>query len=137
MSRVTGAGGGPNVAETVLSAMRKTNDLFSSQVVGKQEINALDRVYTRDARILPPGTGMIEGREQVKEFWRQAITALRLKGAKLAIVEAEALGDRVFEIGRAELLVGSGDTVAVKYVVQWKQEDGDWRWHVDIWNMNQ
>jgi len=43
----------------------------------------------------------------------------------------------IFEIGRAELLVGSGDTVSVKYVVQRKQEGGDWKRHVDIWDANQ
>jgi len=24
----------------------------------------------------------------------------------------------------------------VKYVVYWRQEDGRWKWHVDIWNPN-
>lgn len=43
----------------------------------------------------------------------------------------------MIEIGRAELLGGSGQTVAPKDVVQWKQEDGDWKWHVDIWNGNE
>ena len=126
-----------NVPETVLAAMQKTNDLFSSHVVAKQNVNELDRVYTRTARVLPPGAGMVEGREQVKAFWQGAIKALQLKNAKLTTVDAEALGDRVFEIGRAELFVASGDMVAVKYVVQWKQEDGDWKWHVDIWNTDQ
>jgi len=126
-----------NVPETVRAAMRTTNDLFNSQVIGKQDVNELDRVYTRNARILPPGAAMIEGREQVKAFWQGAIKALGLKSAKLTTVDAEALGDRVFEIGRADLLVGSVDTVTVKYVVQWKQEEGDWKWHVDIWNANQ
>ena len=126
-----------SVSETVLAAMRKTNDLFNSHVVGRQDVNELDRVYTRDARVLPPGAAMVEGRERVKVFWQGAIKALGLKSAKLTTVDAEALGDRVFEIGRAELLVGSGDTVTVKYVVQWKQGDGDWKWHVDIWNANQ
>jgi ketosteroid isomerase-like protein len=126
-----------NVPETVAAAMQKTNDLFNAQVVGRQNLNELDRVYTRDARVLPPGAALVAGREQIKAFWQGAIKALGLKSAKLTTVDAEALGDRVFEIGRAELLVGSGDTVTVKYVVQWKQEDGDWKWHVDIWNANQ
>ena len=126
-----------NVPETVLAAMQRTNALFNSYVVGKQEINELDRVYTRNAHVLPPGGGMVKGREQVKTFWQGAIKALGLKSAKLTTVDAEATGDRVFEIGLAELVVGSGDTVAVKYVVQWKQEDGEWKWHVDIWNTNQ
>jgi ketosteroid isomerase-like protein len=126
-----------SVPETVLAAMQQTNELFNSEVVGKHDFNRLDRVYTRNARVLPPGTGIVEGREQVKAFWQGAIVGLGLKSAQLTTVDAEAVGDRVFEIGRAELLVGGGDKVVVKYVVQWKQEDGHWKWHVDIWNMNQ
>ena len=80
---------------------------------------------------------MLQGREQAKGFWREAIKALGLKSAKLTTVEAEAVGDAVVEIGRADLLVGSGQTVTVKYVVHWKQEDGDRKWHADIWNANE
>jgi ketosteroid isomerase-like protein len=32
--------------------------------------------------------------------------------------------------------VGSGEEASAKYVVVWKQEDGRWRWDVDIWNMD-
>ena len=32
--------------------------------------------------------------------------------------------------------MGSGQTVTVKYVVHSKQEDGGWKWRVDIWNTN-
>jgi len=38
------------------------------------------------------------------------------------------------EVGRAVLTLG-GQQAAAKYVVVWRQEDGRWRWHVDIWNM--
>lgn len=125
-----------NVSDQVLAAMRQTNEVFSTEVVSKQDVGALDRVYTAHARILPPGAEMVEGRDRIKVFWQQAIAGLGLKSAKLATVDTEALGDRVFEIGRADLTVAGGQTVAVKYVVQWKQEDGNWKWHVDIWNLN-
>jgi len=126
-----------NVPDDVRAAMRKTNEVFDTQVVGRQNISELDRVYTRNARVLPPGSPMLEGREEVKAFWQGAIQALGLKSAKLTSVDAEAVGDCVIEIGRADLLVSSGDTITVKYVVQWKQEDGDWKWNVDIWNASE
>jgi ketosteroid isomerase-like protein len=44
------------------------------------------------------------------------------------------------EIGKATLTIepaGQPESVLeVKYVVFWKMEDGLWKWHVDIWNMN-
>jgi ketosteroid isomerase-like protein len=123
--------------ETVLAGMRSTNELFNAEVVGKRNIDALDRVYTLNARILPPGAPMIEGREQIKAFWNQAIAAMGLMQAKLTIVDAEGAGDGVVEIGRADLTLTGGQSATVKYVVHWKQEDGAWKWNTDIWNANQ
>ena len=37
------------------------------------------------------------------------------------------------EVGEAVLTIASG-TAAVKFVVVWKQVDGQWRLHRDIWN---
>jgi ketosteroid isomerase-like protein len=117
--------------------MRQTNSLFNSEVGTKHNVDALDRVYTANARILPPGAPMIEGRPQIKEFWKQALAAMDVKSVTLTTVDADACGDTVVEIGRADLVTGAGQTVVVKYVVHWKQEDGAWKWHTDIWNLNQ
>jgi ketosteroid isomerase-like protein len=125
-----------DVPEIVLAAMRQTNEVFISEVVMKQDLGRLDRVYTANARVLPPGIPMIEGRENIKAFWQQAIAGLGLKSAKLETVEAEVAGESVMEIGKADLALGSGQTMTVKYVVHWKREDGHWKWHVDIWNPN-
>lgn len=116
--------------------MRATNEQFS-RAVAVRDIAALDRIYTTDARILPPGAGMISGREPIKAFWQNAIAGMDVKTAVLETVNAEMLGDHVFEIGHGILTVGGGATVDVKYVVQWREEDGYWKWHVDIWNPNQ
>lgn len=92
-----------SVPEAVLSEMRATNERFDLQVVQKHQLNELDRVYTADARILPPGADMIQGRDAIKQFWQQAIQSLKVKSAKLTTIDAEMLGDGVFEIGRADL----------------------------------
>jgi ketosteroid isomerase-like protein len=125
------------VSDAILAAMRETNVIFDKQVIQPANCDALDRVYTAQARILPPGAPMIVGREAIKGFWKQAIAGLGLKSVKLSTVEAEMAGDSVVEIGSADLKVGDGSIVTIKYVVQWKQEDGAWKWNVDIWNPNQ
>jgi ketosteroid isomerase-like protein len=116
-------------------AMAATNALFNAEVVGKHNFDALDRVYTADARILPPGAPMISGREGIKQFWAAAVQALDAKSCVLSSVDVMPAGDGVVEIGKADITSGSGQ-MDVKYVVYWREEDGAWKWHVDIWNPN-
>lgn len=120
--------------------MATTNDLFNAQVFGKRNFDALDDIYTANARILPPGAQMISGRPAIKEFWSNLIQSANAKSAVLASIDVVRTGDGVVEIGRAMLTVhpegGTAAEVEVKYVVYWREEDGLWKWHIDIWNQN-
>lgn len=125
---------------TMLSSMAETNDRFNSEVFRKRNFNALDQIYTSDARILPPGAPMISGREAIRKFWADMVTGANAKSAVLRSMDVMPSGDGAVEIGKAVLTIepaGQAETqLEAKYVVFWKQEDGRWKWHVDIWNMN-
>jgi ketosteroid isomerase-like protein len=120
-------------------SMAHTNDLFNSEVFGKRNFTALDDIYTSDARILPPGAPMISGREPIKKFWSDLIHAVNAKSAVLSSVDVMPSGEGMVEIGSATLTIapdGQASALDVKYVVFWRQENGRWKWHVDIWNQN-
>jgi ketosteroid isomerase-like protein len=120
-----------------LDAMRETNRVFEQEVVGRGDFAALDRVYTSSARILPPGAAMISGREPIRAFWKETALALQVKALRLVTLEAKQEGDVIVEIGRAEVDTAAGaNALDLKYLVVWRQEDGAWRWHIDIWNAN-
>ena len=120
--------------------MASTNEIFNSEVFQKRNFDALDEVYTANALILPPGAPMISGRPAIKQFWTDMIQSANAKSAVLSSVHVMHSGDGVVEIGRAVLTVepeGQSEAqIEVKYVVYWLQEDGRWKWHVDIWNPN-
>jgi ketosteroid isomerase-like protein len=103
-------------------------------------MDAFDNIYTRDARILPPGAPMISGRAAIKSFWSDFIHGAHAKSAALETVDAVVDGEGIVEIGKAALVLqapGQAEAhVDVKYVVYWRQEDGLWKWHIDIWNPN-
>jgi ketosteroid isomerase-like protein len=126
--------------EAVQLAMANTNELFNTEVFGKRNFDALDAVYTANATILPPGAPMVSGREPIKKFWADLIQSVNARSAVLASVEVMPAGDGVVEIGRATLMAEPEGQPAMqleaKYVVYWRQEDGKWKWHVDIWNPN-
>lgn len=125
--------------DDIKSAMAATNDLFNTQVFGQRNFDALEQIYTRDARILPPDAPMISGREAIKEFWSNLIQSVNAKSAVLESVDVMPAGEGAVEIGRATLTIQAGDAtnqMDVKYVVYWREEDRLWKWHVDIWNTN-
>jgi len=117
------------------AAMAKVNDLFNVEVIGKRNFGALDQIYTADARILPPGAPMITGREAIRGFWRDLVEGGNVKSAALTSVDVIPAEDAVIEIGKATI-VAEGGSMDVKYVVCWREENGQWKWHVDIWNTN-
>jgi ketosteroid isomerase-like protein len=120
---------------TIQEALRTTNQIFEEEVVRKRNFQALERVYTKDARILPPGAPMVSGRDAIIDFWKSAIEGLGIEDGQLQSVDL-IVSDFITEIGRASLKLADGSGVDAKYVVTWKREDGSWKWHVDIWNMN-
>jgi ketosteroid isomerase-like protein len=130
----------PSTPDQIKRAMQSTNDLFNAEVFGKQNFAALDDIYTRGARILPPGAPMISGRDAIKKFWSDMIQLANAKSAVLASVDVMLAGEGVVEIGKASLTIEPpGQPAAqmeVKYVVYWREEDSRWKWHVDIWNQN-
>ena len=124
------------ISNSIKAEMQKVNGLFGETVVKGRNFAALDQIYTMEARILPPGADLIEGREKIKDFWKGAVAGMNVLDAKLVSVNAHLAGDSVIEVGRAKLFLPEGQSAEVKYVVEWKQEGGAWKWHTDIWNMN-
>ena len=125
--------------DSIRRDMQTANDRFNTEVFGNRNLHALDEIYTADARILPPGAPMISGREAIRAFWGNMIQATNAKSAVLESVEVIPTGDGVVEIGRAIISIepqGTPAQLEAKYVVHWKQEDGRWKWNVDIWNTN-
>ena len=124
------------IANDLKAAMAKVNDLFNVEVIGNRNFSALDQIYTVDARILPPGGPMIAGREGIRGFWRDLVQEGNVESAALASVDVMPSGDGVVEIGEAPIVAKGVPAMKVKYVVYWRAQDGQWKWHDDIWNTN-
>jgi len=90
-----------------------------------------------DFRVVkPPGADLIEGREKIIGFWQAAVADMNVQDAKFVSINAHLAGNSIIEVGRAQLFLLEGQSAEVKYVVEWRQEGGAWKWHTDIWNMN-
>jgi ketosteroid isomerase-like protein len=121
---------------SIRDALDRTNRIFEQEVAANRNIDALDRVYTADARIVPPEQDIVSGREGIKSYWRSLFEQAGIRSIRLETVDVQIAGDVAIEIGRGKLEVTkpAPATLDGKYVVVWKQEAGEWKWHIDIWN---
>ncbi len=117
------------------SEMEQVNRIFETDVVRNRNFNAIERVYTTQARILPPGAEMLSGLDHIRNFWEQAVSTLNIESLTLSTLDMQVSGDTAVEIGRAEMHTNQPTSpTTVKYVVVWKRDGSGWKWDVDIWN---
>jgi uncharacterized protein (TIGR02246 family) len=94
-------------------------------------------VYAEDARLLPPSSATMKGREAIEAFWQTGVEA-GVSQVELEALELESRTGLAYEIGRYALhLHADGSTVVDrgKYLlVLAQQEDGTWRRAVEMFN---
>jgi uncharacterized protein (TIGR02246 family) len=94
----------------------------------------LAALYTEDGQILPSNSDFVTGRQAIQAFWQGAMD-MGIKSVKLEIVEVEDHGDTAIEVGKYTLQGEAGQVLDTgKYIVIWKQVDGQWKLHRDIFN---
>ena len=123
----------PAVAQNK-AMIEKLNDAWTA-AFNKGDVAAVAALYTEDAYVLPPGSGMVKGRAAIEAFWRQA--AQQMTDAKLTTVDVLPLGrSAAREIGTVTLKTKSqpAQEVVGKYVVVWRKVGRDWKLATDIWN---
>jgi uncharacterized protein (TIGR02246 family) len=115
----------------------ETNNRRFVEAFNKGDAAAVADMYAAEAKLLPPNSQMIEGRQNIQAFWQVPITA----GAKLQAldtVQVDVRGDMAYELGKYTFTVPQANGQAVtdqgKYLVVWKRQGSSWKLLLDIWN---
>ena len=116
----------------VSDAIASVNEKFVA-AFSRGDAAGLASLYTENGQVLPPNSDFITGKTAIQGFW-QVLLDMGLK-ATLETVELETHGDTAIEVGRYTLEGEGGQTLDEgKYLVVWKQADGQWKLHRDIFN---
>jgi ketosteroid isomerase-like protein len=118
-----------NIRSAIEAANKRFVEAFS-----KGDAARIADMYAEGARVMPPNSPMLQGRQRIQELWQSFINT----GAKLILStsDVEAQGNVVYEVGTYELIFPDNKRDAGKYVVVWRRHKGDWKLAVDIWNSN-
>ncbi|MEN7550732.1 nuclear transport factor 2 family protein [Rapidithrix thailandica] len=118
------------------AAIMEANKAFE-EAVAQQDAAKVAELYTMDGQILPTGHDILSGHEAIQNFISTVMEEGNVRRVELETLEAEAIGETSFEVGRYSLFGENDEMVDQgKYIVIWKMEDGKWKLHRDIFNSN-
>ena len=104
-------------------------------LVKEGQMEGLGRLYTEQARLLPPDARPVTGRDAIGKFWEGAAAKLGVTSIKLGTQTLDVYGDVANEVGEATIGLGAAGSATAKYIVLWRRVGGQWYLDVDIWNM--
>jgi ketosteroid isomerase-like protein len=114
----------------------KNTKAFSSYYV-QGDYQKLSDCYSPDGKILPNGSDIIEGHENIANRFRvpEGMKILRHKVSpqEIRVVKKVAYDYGYYE-GETQGRDGTTSIWRGKYVIIWKKEQKDWKIYLDIWN---
>jgi len=90
--------------------------------------------YAEDARLLAEHADLIQGRDAIERFWREAISRARSASAvrTIRLDEVVSSGDLGYALGTVAVRIPSGRELTTTYATIWQRDaDGGWRLAVD------
>ncbi len=118
------------------AAIEQVNARFS-EAIARGDAQAIAKLYTEDAILLPERGEMVKGRQAIGEFWKTAMDG-GVKSVTVTTLDVGGSGDLAHEVGTVLLTLQAEGrppaTASAKYVVVWKREADGWKIHRDIWN---
>lgn len=114
----------------------KQSSAFSAAYIAG-DYDAMVAIYTKDGKIMPNGTPIIEGHENIRARWALP-EGDQVTQHKSTPVEIRITGNTAYDFGyyEGETVKSNGErqTWKGKYVIIWRKENNTWRMYVDIWN---
>ncbi|MEX0845436.1 MAG: DUF4440 domain-containing protein [Balneolaceae bacterium] len=123
----------PNEADK--KAVEARNAVFM-ETYKNMDAAGMAELYTSDGKLLPPNSLTISGKENLQSYW-QAVMDMGISEIVLFTGDVERHGQVLVEVSSADLKAEDGTVLdQAKYIVIWKQEKGDWKMYLDIFNSN-
>ncbi len=120
------------VPQTDLEGLKAMEDVWQSAYDAKDPAG-LAAIYAEDGALLPPNSDTMSGRAAIEAYW----AGFHASGISVEITDTEvhAHSDLGYTVGTFIATDASGVTLDEgKYVVIWRNIDGKWQMHRDIWN---
>ncbi len=121
--------------EAVKNHIHAANKIYGNRAQGDPAF--FDQAYTREAWVMPAGVPKITGMGNIIAYFKAPADASPYS-VNVQAQEIFGNADNVVETGQYALLDSAGVQFETgKFVVVWRQEDGRWKIHREIWTANE
>jgi len=120
--------------ETAKSEIEEANNEFKAFFAAVDSVG-LSNLYTQDTKFMMNATSAIVGRENVKSTF-SGIMNSGISSVDLKTIEVWGNEEILTEEGEYTLYAGDDIADHGKYIVLWKNVEGNWKLHRDIFNTN-
>ncbi|WP_179345495.1 YybH family protein [Winogradskyella ursingii] len=119
-----------------LDVINKNISAFSKAYMNG-DIEALVNMYTKDGKIFPNNRDIISGQTDLKSYWNIPEGA-KILHHKITPIEIKIENDIAYDYGYYEGKTQYKDKKESswkgKYIIIWKNINGEWKIYLDIWN---
>ncbi|KAA9338339.1 SgcJ/EcaC family oxidoreductase [Hymenobacter busanensis] len=122
--------------DTIVDEIRQINARFEN-TFSRGDASGMASLYTAEGMLLPAGSDAVQGQAAIGSYWQQVMNQ-GFSRVELHTVEVDHVGrDAAVELGTYHMRDAANQVLDQgKYIVVWKQEDGEWKLQRDIWNSN-
>lgn len=117
--------------DKIRKAVDKGNELWI-EAFKKQDHNMLADYFHSDGAILGADSKVINGREAVREYFKSFMEQIGPSTFTIETVDLYLVSGEIYEKGTYTLTIENGNRYEGKYVVEWKEEDGIYKFYRDI-----
>ena len=129
----------PALAQDLRSTIAAGNTAFN-QAFNKGDAAAVTKLYTSDAKLLPPADKIVSGDKEIQAFWRSLIDA-GVTDHKIETIQIEEAGDTAVVAGKWQATGKGAQGKAAIYkgsVMKVLERQGDtWKTSLHTWNIAQ
>jgi ketosteroid isomerase-like protein len=118
--------------EDVKAYINKANKSYGNR--SKGDPSFFNSVYTKDAWVMPAGVPKLVSTDSIIKFFKAPPDSPPFT-VEVTAIEIFGNEDNVIETGTYELLDDKATSFEKgKFIVIWRQEEGTWKIHREIWN---
>ncbi|MCU4160920.1 DUF4440 domain-containing protein [Acidiphilium sp. AL] len=118
------------------AAVKAVTEQFATDLA-KGDLKAISRLYTDDAKLLPPNETAVSGRAAILTYFEKNLRPDLVARAKFSHYEIYGGGDAATSMSEMEIYDSKGRVVEQgRQIIVLIKQGGEWKIHRDMWSDN-